>query len=154
VPAPPLGFALEAARPLELLLGLLVPTAPGVAYGCRVVLPVAPDCPEVEGVAPELVLPPFIPAPLLGLAALSCWVPPARPVLEGPHRLARPVRPRCAECGHGLLVDLSGSLQSFPLLELHERRSGAGAQYAIRLAQVEPSLVENLAAGRSRPGSD
>jgi hypothetical protein len=78
VPAPPLGLTLEPARPLELLLGLLVPAPPGAADGCCIVLPVAPDCPDVDG-APELVpaAPAFIPAPLLGLAALGCWVPPA-----------------------------------------------------------------------------
>jgi hypothetical protein len=45
--------------------------------------------------------------------------------------------------GHGLPVDLPGSLQSFPLLELHERRSSAGTKITVRLAHVEPSLVES-----------
>src|ERR1700736_2764634 len=57
VPAPPLGLTLEPARPFELLLGLLDPAPPGAADGCCIVLPVAPDCPEVEGAAPELVPP-------------------------------------------------------------------------------------------------
>jgi len=57
VPAPPLGLTLEPARPVELLLGLLVPAAPGAADGCCIVLPGAPDCPEAEGAAPELVPP-------------------------------------------------------------------------------------------------
>ena len=48
-----------------------------------------------------------------------------------------------AERGPGLLVDLSTPLQPFALLELHQRRSGAGTQYAIRLAHIEPSLVES-----------
>jgi hypothetical protein len=48
-----------------------------------------------------------------------------------------------AECGHGLLVDLSAPLQPFALLKLHERCPRAGTQYAIRLAHVEPSLVES-----------
>ena len=69
MPAPPLGLTVERARPL----GLLVPAVPGAAVY------LAPDCPEVEGAAPELVppAPAFIPAPLLGLVALGCWVPPA-----------------------------------------------------------------------------
>jgi len=33
VPAPPLGLTLEPARPVEMLLGLLVPAAPGAADG-------------------------------------------------------------------------------------------------------------------------
>jgi hypothetical protein len=70
---------LDPARPLELLLGLLVPAAPGVAEGCCMLLPAAPDCPEVDGVAPELVppAPGFKPGPVPGFAALGCCIPPA-----------------------------------------------------------------------------
>ena len=69
---------LEPARPLKLLLGLLVPAPLGATDGCCIV-PVAPDCPEVEGAAPELAppVPAFIPAPLLGLAAVGWWGAPA-----------------------------------------------------------------------------
>jgi hypothetical protein len=43
VPAPPLGFMLDPARPLGLLLGLLVPAAPGVADGECMLPPAGAD---------------------------------------------------------------------------------------------------------------